>query len=193
MNLDADPAVMRFVSGGAATGTAEIADWVIPRMQAAQREHGTGMWVLHLRAGTVDDGADFHNGADFVGWVQLRTPRHSRAAELELSYRLRRRHWGRGLAAEASAALIAVLFAESEVDRIFASTHPANTASRRVMEKLGMRLAAGTGADGRYFDATGSDGSGEADVEYELLREQWLVTRGRAAARTPEFGSGMTA
>ena len=181
---------MRFVSGGAATGTAEIADWVIPRMQAAQREHGTGMWVLHLRAGAGDE------AADFVGWVQLRTPRHSRAAELELSYRLRRRHWGRGLAAEASAALIAVLFAESEVDRIFASTHPANTASRRVMEKLGMRLAAGTGADGRYFDAAepaeSVDGA-EADVEYELLREQWLLTRGRAAERTPEFGSGMTA
>ncbi|MFT4088220.1 MAG: GNAT family N-acetyltransferase [Gordonia sp. (in: high G+C Gram-positive bacteria)] len=165
VRLDSDPEVMRFVSGGPATPVATIADWIIPRAVAQQHEYGTGMWIVRRR----DD-------QRFAGWVQLRTPRHSSACELELSYRLGRNHWGRGYATEASAALIAAMFTSTPAQRIFASTHIAHTSSRRVMEKLGMRLAAAT----RLPD---EDGDGEPDdVEFELLREHWLARRGRHAA-----------
>ncbi len=159
--LDADPEVMRFVSGGPATGRATIADWVIPRMQAQHREYGTGMWLLSPLG---DDEA-------FAGWIQLRTPRHGGTDELELSYRLPRDAWGRGYAAEAANALIAMMFTQTPTTRIFAGTHVVHTASVRVMEKLGMRLA----ADSAAVDLTGPD----AVVEYEILREQWQATRGR--------------
>lgn len=168
--LDADPEVMRFVSGGPATSEATIADWVIPRMQSQQREHGTGMWVLSAVAPPEGTPA---GGGDFLGWVQLRTPRHSAAGELELSYRLHRWAWGHGYASEAAAALIAVMFTGTGATRIFAGTHVVHTASRRVMERLGMRLAADTDAAALTRP--------EAVVEYELLREQWLSTRGRGA------------
>lgn len=167
--LDADPAVMRFVSGGPATSAATLTEWVIPRMQVQQRDHGTGMWLL---SSPGSPGAD---GDGFLGWVQLRTPRHSRAGELELSYRLRRPAWGHGYASEAAAALIAVMFTSTGTTRIFAGTHVVHSASRRVMERLGMRLA----ADSDAVDLTRPD----AVVEYEILREQWLTTRGRGAAR----------
>ncbi|GAA3967203.1 GNAT family N-acetyltransferase [Gordonia caeni] len=168
--LDADPEVMRFVSGGQATSAATIADWVIPRMQTQQREHGTGMWVLS--AISPPPGTAAGDGA-FLGWVQLRTPRHSAAGELELSYRLHRWAWGHGYASEAAAALIAVMFTGTGATRIFAGTHVVHTASRRVMERLGMRLAADTDAAALSRP--------DAIVEYEILRDQWLATRGRGA------------
>lgn len=161
--LDADPEVMRFVSGGAPTDPRHVRDWVIPRMQAQHRDHGTGMWLIFA----AGDG-------DFLGWVTVRTPRHSRAGEAELSYRLARSAWGHGYAAEASAAVIARAFTDTPVERIFAGTHVGHRASRRVMERLGMRLAADT-------DVTGLDDP-DAVVEYELLRDHWAASRGRHAA-----------
>ena len=161
--LDADPEVMRFVSGGPATSPETVAEWIIPRTQEQQRAHGTGMWLQFTGAG------------EFAGWVQLRTPRHSSAAELELSYRLPRGMWGHGYAAEGAAALVSVMFTTTDTQRIFAGTHMVHGASRRVMERLGMRLAADS-------DATAL-GHPDAMVEYEILRHQWAATRGRGTVR----------
>lgn len=166
--LDADPAVMHFVSGGRPTSLSAVTDWVIPRMQAQARDHGTGMWLLFPSPGQSAP-AD-----TFLGWVTLRTPRHSRRYEAELSYRLRREAWGRGYAAEASAAVIARAFTTTPINRIFAGTHVNHTASRSVMNQLGMRLAADTDAQGLADP--------DAVVEYELLRDNWMAARGRHAA-----------
>lgn len=152
---------MRFVSGGTSTSAATIADWVIPRMQVQQRDHGTGMWLILAHTASFDDGAD----GRFAGWVQLRTPRHSAGSELELSYRLRRAAWGRGYAAEASQTLIDSIFRARPIDRVFAGTQLGHTASRRVLERLGMRLSADT--DLRLLT------SPESLIEYELLRTMW--------------------
>lgn len=179
VELDSDPAVMRYVSGGTATSADTVADWVIPRMQAQQRDHGTGMWLIWDRTG--GDDVDARTPDRFHGWAQLRTPRHSRRAELELSYRLRRDSWGHGYAAEASATLITMMFVETDTTRIFAGTHVANKASQRVMQRLGMRLA----ADSDAVELSSPD----ALVEYELLRETWYAGRGRAFSRASAAGA----
>lgn len=161
--LDADPVVMHYVSGGVPTDRATIADWVIPRSQAQFAAVRTGLWTISAR-----------RGGEFIGWVHLRSPRHTAARELELSYRLHRRFWGAGLAAEAATALIAVTFMSTDTDRIFASTHVDHAASQRVMTKLGMRLApAALSAERLSGDAV------DGDVEYEILRDHWFATRGR--------------
>lgn len=180
--LDDDPEVMRFVSGGLPTGLRTIETWVIPRAQQQHREFGTGMWTMRDRA-----------GGGFVGWTSLRTPRHSGGGELELSYRIGRPAWGLGLAAEASSALIAAVFSAPDcgVGRIFASTHPRHLASRRVMEKIGMRLTADSAAlrPGPDWPA-----DAPADLEYELLRDHWRRTGLGHTRRTATVGaSGMPA
>ena len=163
------PSVMHFVTGGEPTSREEIADWVIPRSQAQFAAHGAGMWTARLR-----------RTDEFVGWVQLRRPRHTVDDELELSYRLARSHWGRGLATEAASALIAVAFCSTDTRRIFAGTHLDHAASQAVMRRLGMRLAPSSlSLDGL------SGGAPDGDVEYEILREQWSATRGRHTSSTP--------
>lgn len=165
-HLDADRAVMRFVNGGVPTPRRDVADWVIPRAQAEYAAHGTGLWTIRRHAGRA-----------FVGWVSLRTPRHSNQDELELSYRLRTDGWGRGVATEATLALVTMAFADLGTQRVFASTLAANTASRRVMQKLGMRLSAIHISDEQILS-----GFEREEVEYELMRSQWVD-------RTPRHAS----
>ena len=157
VDLDSDPAVMRYVSGGAPTPVETIADWVVPRAVAALAAgDGAGMWIAHDRAGA------------FVGWFALRAPRHSGSPELELAYRLRRTAWGLGYGTDGSRALLRHAFETGPTDRVFAGTMAVNAASRRVMEKSGMRLAAVHQADDPAVD-----GYERGEVEYEILRRDW--------------------
>ncbi|MFT4200634.1 GNAT family N-acetyltransferase [Gordonia sp. (in: high G+C Gram-positive bacteria)] len=154
--LDADPQVMRFVSDGEPTPRSQIAEWTIPRARAEYTAHGTGIWTLVQKP-----------SAEFAGWVALRRPRHSRRRELELSYRLPRHLWGLGLATEAARAILAIAFTAHPAERVFAGTAPENAASRRVLEKVGMRAAPGP--------------VGAGEVEYEILR-----SRRRGRHRLPD-------
>jgi len=57
----------------------------------------------------------------------------------ELWYVLNPHHWGRGIAPEAGRALITFGFTTLHLHRLWADLDPRNTASLRVLEKLGMR------------------------------------------------------
>ena len=57
--------------------------------------------------------------------------------EVEVGWTVAPEHWGRGLATELGAAAVAVAFDRLRLPDVVAYTLPQNTASRRVMEKLG--------------------------------------------------------
>jgi len=65
--------------------------------------------------------------------------------ELELGYRFRPASWGRGYATEAARAVLACAFEELGAPRVVADADAANTASLRVLEKIGMRVVGGDG------------------------------------------------
>jgi RimJ/RimL family protein N-acetyltransferase len=163
VELDSDPAVMRYVTGGRGTPRAEIRDEVLPFWMAYdQRGEGYGFWAAIDRA-----------TADFLGWFHLRPhPGGDDPRGAELGYRLRRTAWGRGYATEGSRALIDHGFADLGAERIYAETMVVNAASRRVMEKAGLRYV-------RTFHADWPDripGDEEGDVEYALTRADWEAT-----------------
>lgn len=56
----------------------------------------------------------------------------------EIGYILKRAFWGRGIATEAVAAMIDLLFAEGQ-RRVFADTDPENAASIALLERLGFQ------------------------------------------------------
>lgn len=56
----------------------------------------------------------------------------------EIGYMLHPDHWGKGLATEAAGLLLTLGFDTLGLHRIEAVTRPDNTASRRILEKLGM-------------------------------------------------------
>lgn len=145
VQLDADPEVMRYISGGRPSTPTEV-------RQTVQESLGHRWVALERETG------------DFVGWFSLRP---SAPTEAELGYRLRRQAWGQGYGSGGARALIDYGFKEQQLDRIWAQTMTVNTNSRRVMEACGMRHVHTFHLDwGEVID-----GSEEGDVEYELFRE----------------------
>lgn len=65
----------------------------------------------------------------------------ARGPEIEIGYRLARHAWGQGFATEAARAALDWAMSETGPDlhRLIAVTHPDNTASQRVLTKLGMQ------------------------------------------------------
>ncbi|GAA2702789.1 GNAT family N-acetyltransferase [Micromonospora olivasterospora] len=159
VELDSDPAVMRFLTGGRPTPAEAVRDEVLPRLLSGYDRHpGLGRWAAVDRA-----------GGDFVGWFALDAPADGDGTQAELGYRLRRAAWGRGLATEGSVALVRYAFATLGLRRVWAETMAANAASRRVMEKAGLRNV-------RTFHLDWDDpipGTEHGEVEYELLRAEW--------------------
>ena len=96
---------------------------------------------------------------------------------MELGYRLRRDAWGAGYGTEGCRALIDKGFTELGVHRVYAETMAVNVASRRVMEKCGLRHV-------RTFVSDWPEripGDEHGDVEYALTRAEWAA--GRSAQR----------
>lgn len=163
--LNSDPEVMRYLTGGAPTTRETIRDEIIAfLLDSYQRFGGLGLWA-----------ADDRSSGEFLGWFHLR-PRRTDGA-IDLGYRLRRKTWGQGLATEGSRALVDKGFGELGMDRIVAETMTVNGASRRVMEKCGMKLA----RTYPWTEGTPIEGSEHGCVEYELTRADWLAGRSEAA------------
>jgi RimJ/RimL family protein N-acetyltransferase len=69
-----------------------------------------------------------------IGMIGLRPDGH----KADFGYVLGREHWGKGLMTEAGGALVRAAFADPELFRLWATCDTANTASARVLEKLGL-------------------------------------------------------
>jgi RimJ/RimL family protein N-acetyltransferase len=126
--LHTDPEVMRHVDDGGATRDDLRDDYLPAYLRYYELGDAYGFWV----------GEDRITG-EFLGWWHLRPRPGAPAEEPELGYSLARAAGGRGLATEASRALVSRGFREHGVRRLVASAAEANIASWKVMENLGMR------------------------------------------------------
>jgi RimJ/RimL family protein N-acetyltransferase len=125
--MNADPEVMKHLYPGALS-RAET-DAMVDRIQEHFAARGFGFWALEV-PGIVP----------FAGFVGLAVPRFTAPFTpcVEVGWRIARAQWGQGYATEAARTALAFGFDELGLDEIVAFTVPANTRSRRVMEKLGM-------------------------------------------------------
>jgi len=169
VDLDSDPEVMRFLTGGTPTPRAVIESEILPRfLRYYQRFAGFGYWAAVEKA----------TGA-FLGWFNLVPPEDGSPDDVELGYRLHRSAWGHGYATEGAHALIRQGFTELGVRRVHATTYQDNLASRRVMEKVGMRLVrsyrltpADLVAEGTFHSTSQDLWEGD-EVEYALVKAEW--------------------
>jgi RimJ/RimL family protein N-acetyltransferase len=159
--LDSDPQVMRYINGGRPTPRDVIEGDILPAFLGYYARYaGFGFWAAEV-------------GGEFVGWFHFRPPAGGEPEGVELGYRLRRAAWGKGYATEGSRALIARGFTEFGVERVFATTMAVNVASRRVMEKAGLRYV--RTFFGEWPERIPGDELG--DVEYAVTRAEWSAAR----------------
>lgn len=182
VDLDGDPEVMRFITGGAPTPRDAIENDILPAFLGYyERGDRYGFWAAIEKA-----------TGDFLGWFHFRPLEGAAADEPELGYRLRRAAWGKGYGTEGSRALIRKGFAELGVQRVVASTYQDNHASRRVMEKSGLtfvrafRLTPADLAAQDTFHAASEELWDGDDVEYALMKSDW---ERREAANTRHVGN----
>jgi len=121
-----DPRVTRMIGG---PFSREEVEAMLEREIASMGVHNVQYWPLFLLHG------DTH-----VGCAGLR-PYKRKDQTYEMGFHLRPEYWGRGLAVEAGQAIIAFAFGPLGAHALFAGHHPANAASRKVLEKLGFGFA----------------------------------------------------
>ena len=158
IELDSDPEVMRYLGNGRPTPPERIISTVHPHFVKHPDQYF----------------AAYETQSDtFIGWFELAYKPDVGPRDRELGYRLRRAAWGKGYATEGSRALIEKAFTELGVDRVWAETMAVNTASRRVMEKAGLRYV-------RTYHTEWDEpipGTEHGEVVYELHRADWETAR----------------
>lgn len=92
------------------------------------KKNGFGKWaIIHKQ------------GNKLIGYCGIAVEQVDNVNEPEIGYRLAPEFWGKGLATEAASAAIQQGFEQFKLPYILGIVEPANTASVRVLEKLGMR------------------------------------------------------
>ncbi|HEX2618014.1 MAG TPA: GNAT family N-acetyltransferase [Flavobacteriales bacterium] len=120
--LNADPEVLRYT--GDSPFDTEAASLELIRNYHWYSTHGYGRWTMER----LSDGEQ-------IGWCGLRLQPEG---DVDLGYRLHHRHWGQGYATEAAQACVVHGFERLGLAEIIGRVDPANFASARVLEKVGM-------------------------------------------------------
>ncbi|MGI9029409.1 MAG: GNAT family N-acetyltransferase [Ilumatobacteraceae bacterium] len=158
IELDADPQVKRYIDNGAPVDRLESAEMLQWWLGYYERGDRYGFWAAIEKS-----------SGRFIGWFHLRPGEGAGPREPELGYRLRRDAWGQGFATEGSRALVDKAFDEFDAERVYACTMAVHIASRRVMEKAGLRFVHTSPTDWPVR----IPGDEEGDVEYAIERAQW--------------------
>jgi RimJ/RimL family protein N-acetyltransferase len=124
--LHADPEVLRHIGDGKPY-PAEATARMVRGMAGRWPMEGFGWFALLER-----------EGGGFVGAAALQHMDLNPRKPMELAWRVSPGCWGRGFATEAAAEIARFAFEDLEFQAAYAVARPANLASIRVMEKIGM-------------------------------------------------------
>ncbi|MER7171270.1 GNAT family N-acetyltransferase [Streptomyces mesophilus] len=128
--VNADPEVMRWIGDGSVRDEARTRAGI----EAVEREwehQGFGLFAVEVRG-----------SGRLAGFTGLTVPHFLPEVlpAVEIGWRLGREFWGKGYATEAAAAALRFGFLDRGLNQIVSISQPENTASERIMAKLGMRL-----------------------------------------------------
>lgn len=110
---------------------------------------------------------DLMESGELVGSCGIETYfEHNRA---ELGYWIGKEYWGRGYATEASSILMEYAFSVMKFHKVSAHTFARNSASGRVLEKLGLKR------EGHLRSHIKNDGKFEDIIEYGMLEDEYRL------------------
>lgn len=118
---------MEFSTTGTKT-VDEVEVWLSSVIEDSRKSNGIELFGLHHKEKSV-----------FLGYCGLTLfPDLDGKTEIEIGYRLIRKHWGNGYACEAAFAVRDYAFTELKLQRLVALIEPTNIRSICVAKKIGM-------------------------------------------------------
>ncbi len=151
-----DPAVRKYLWDDQLIARERAAEEVRSAM-ACFETRGFGQWLVLERDAPIG----------FCGLRPFGEP-----PEVEILYGLAPGRWGRGFATEAARAVLRYGFEDCGFAQLFAGADPPNTASFRVMERLGMKPVrrARSGDSGALYYAVSREAFSHEDAPYAVRR-----------------------
>lgn len=144
-----DREVMRYITGGEPWTDDQIRGFV-QRQIKLYEERGYCRWKLMEKL-----------TGDLIGFCGVGQWQDQNS---EIGWWLARKFWGRGLASEAARVALDDVFARSDLDRLISVAMTGNTASIRIMQKLGMK-----------FDREWTAGAFQL-LRYAITRSEYLTS-----------------
>jgi [ribosomal protein S5]-alanine N-acetyltransferase len=124
--LNGDPEVVKYLHEPTLESEAH-AEKILQDIILPQYKNNLGRWALHVK-----------DSNEFIGWCGLKY--RSEIDEIDLGYRLMQKAWGKGFATEAAQHTLTHGFNSLNLKEIKACAHIENTASIKVVEKIGMNF-----------------------------------------------------
>lgn len=124
LQLNSDPEVVKYVHEPLLK-TEEDAGKIIRDIILPQYKNQFGRWAIHVK-----------DNMEFIGWCGLKY--RAEQDEIDLGYRIMQKAWGNGYATEAAKHTLDYGFNTLQLKFIMARAHVQNTASIKVLEKIGM-------------------------------------------------------
>ncbi len=130
-DLDSNADVHRYL-GNNPIHTIEQAREVIGIVRQQYEDNGIGRWATIERS-----------SGNFIGWSGLKyvtAAENNHTNYYDVGYRFVPRYWGKGYATESTKAALAFAFNTLQVKEVIGTCHEENKASRRVLEKCGLKF-----------------------------------------------------
>ena len=123
-HLNSDEDVIRFTGDSAFDSVGQASDFI--DNYTHYRQYGFGRWAVILKESN-----------EFIGWCGLKY--NPEVDEVDLGFRLFKKHWNKGYATEAAQGCLNYGFTKLGLKRIVGRAMNENKASIAVLLKLGMR------------------------------------------------------
>ena len=139
--MDSNPAVHKYIYKQPVKSISEV-DEYIKAIQQQYLAFNTGRLAVLNKATN-----------ECIGWCGIKYidfQMNNHINFYDLGYRFKESAWGKGYAFESSLAVIKDAFKKFTIEHIFATAHPDNIASRKVLEKLGFQFV-------EFFEEDGID------------------------------------
>ncbi|QLE85556.1 GNAT family N-acetyltransferase [Shewanella sp. Scap07] len=136
-DLDSNPNVMHYITGGRTSTMDDITQLMLPRLNAYRNaDKGWGLWGVFTKLEKQRD--------SFLGWILIR-PMHFFGPKpnfnsLEIGWRFKESCWGKGIATQAAKHTLNNLCCMQDITTISAIAEPDNLGSINIMAKLGMEF-----------------------------------------------------
>lgn len=129
--IDSNPLVHKYLGNNPIKSIEQI-HHIIDSVQLQYKENGIGRWAVIEKV-----------SSKFVGWSGLKFVTEEDNLDIpyyDVGYRLHPDSWGKGYATESGRAAIKYGFEELGLTEIWGTCHEENSASRKSLEKCGLRF-----------------------------------------------------